>query len=385
MDKNTFERCNKYYTSNQADHLMNIIKGEIFEKLPTLDEKEQYQRIKYQKKFNNYISPLSPQNSMSIAFNDSMSVSTTKTDPKKGVKSFYSTLRKTYSNFLEFNYLDDDLLNELYNYYYTWEGRKQILIDNTFNLSEFIYKAIETISPEAIPSLLVDAFHERNSTALDENENSFWLNANFDPRANSVLNELIKYYKELDNTDSILITLEIDYAKLIDDLYATLINKPKTKRIVLQIKKKSFWIADNVYPMAFFDENEWNIEMNSIVNIILSSAIRFSHFESLCIVCEEKCGFILSKANCELFEKMCNKHKNNLEIIVMKRVKLQEEGQEAFYNGLKSIESVKFVFLKSTKINKEILSRSNELQKNINKYVYFQLSKHCLICNNINK
>ena len=135
--------------------------------------------------------------------------------------------------------------------------------------------------------------------------------------------------------------------------------------------------------MAFFDENEWNIEMNSIVNIILSSAIKFSHFESLCIVCEEKCGFILSKSNCELFKKLCNKHKNNLEIIVMKGVKLQEEGQEAFYSGLKAIESVKFVFLKSTKLNKEILAHSKELKKN--QYVYFQLSKHCLICNNINK
>ena len=62
---------------------------------------------------------------------------------------------------------------------------------------------------------------------------------------------------------------------------------------------------------------------------------------------------------------------------------LQEEGQEAFYSGLKAIESVKFVFLKSTKLNKEILAHSKELKKN--QYVYFQLSKHCLICNNINK
>ena len=67
-----------------------------------------------------------------------------------------------------------------------------------------------------------------------------------------------------------MITLELDYSKLIEDLYATLINKPKTKRIVLQVNKKSFWIADNVDPMAFFDENEWNIEMNSIMNFIFA-------------------------------------------------------------------------------------------------------------------
>lgn len=160
-----------------------------------------------------------------------------------------------------------------------------------------------------------------------------------------------------------MITLELDYSKLIEDLYATLINKPKTKRIVLQVNKKAFWIADNVDPMAFFDENEWNIEMNSIMNIILSSVIKFEHLESLCIVCEEKCGFILNKTNCELFEKMCNKHKNNLEIVIFKRIKIEEEGQEVFYRGIKAIESSKFGFCKGTKLNREIIERSKELKK----------------------
>lgn len=393
IDKNLtkpFQKCKMYFTSSQGDYILNKIKGEIFSKLPFLDEKERYRQEKIQTLLKNPLAqfPQSPNFNLSPSVSQVTSIKTTTSDAKKELANFYTELRKKYSNFLELQYLSDDLLSNLYNYLYSWESQKKIMMNYDFKLIDWVYTSIENTSPEVLPDLIKKSFKDIGSNVFEEEDNSnyFWLHANMEPKKDNAVINILKYYKELDDAESIAIIIDTDYYNLIQDIYSLLICRKNIKKIVLQINKRHFWIGDNVEPSEVFDDNEWNEEMNSMVNVILSCSFKFSTLKSLCFLCKSDCTFSLNKENCFLLSQVFRKYKDALEIFVSKGIRYDVNGNQDLLEGIKESNSLKFIFFCGARLSKEIKNKSKELRKkNDNKYLFIQLSKNYIITNHIVK
>ena len=387
---NSFQKCNIYFTSSQGDYILNKIKGEIFPKLPFLDEKDRYRQEKIHTLLNNPLAQFAqtPNFNLAPSVSDVISIKTTISDPKKELTNFYTYLRKNYSNFLELQYLSDEHLSNLYNYLYSWESQKKIMMNYDFKLIDWVYSALENTSPEVLPDLIKKSFREIGSNVLEEENNSnyFWLHSNMEPKTGNAVNNILKYYKELDDAESIAIIIDTDYNNLIQDIYSLLICRKNIKKIVLQVNKRHFWIGDNVEPSEVFDDSEWDEEMNSIVNVILSCSFKFSTLKSLCFLCKTDCIFTMNKENCCLLSKVFQKYKDALEIFVSKGVKYDINGNQDLLEGIKESKSLKFIFFNGARLSREFKDKSKELSKNKdNKYLFIQLSRNVIITNRIVK
>lgn len=371
-----FQHCCEHSTSKRAQQLVELIKYEIFPKLPRLEEKEKF--------LLNRLNDETASDKDFESFSDSSSQ-----HPKMLCKEFYSNLRETYSNFLELKYLDDDMLTELYKLYYFWDENKDFICNSKFNYAFFLRKLIEKfITNNIFDTKFAKAFRFLKSKAI-ENEEPYWLNASFDCKfANSresSLNDLTKYYKEIENVKSVIISVDLYYSLLIDDVYDLLITKPYINRLILKVDQKSFWIGDNVEPMPFFDEEEWDKEMNTLMNVVLVCLYRLESLKCLSIVCEKECSFKLSKENCQIMAKMMRKHSQTIEVFTLCRIELAEEEQENIMEALKECTQIKFGLLKGAKLKGSLIEKAIvDFRKEVYKLIYLKFSKKYFVFDNVN-
>ena len=353
----TFEEIDKTRTTELANYMINLIKSEIYLKLPFLEDKEKRQRENF------------------ILNNDNIDKD-----------SFYESLKKKYSNFIELTYIPNDLLHELYENVINYENNKYSFKNRYFSYSTFIKKMIELTVADEFDKYLDEKFVSINSNALDNYDN-FWLNALFDSKyANTpspTINDIIKFNSDLNST-SIIITIELFYKNIENDLYTLLINRPETKRIIVKFEQRSYWINNNFQPMVYTEDEEWNYDMNRILNIILNCAFKMRQLQCLSILADQNCNFLLDEKSCESIIKIFKKHKDIIEIATFCRIQIPKQYQDTIIQSIFKAKNSKIILFKSAKFTDDILEKIKTFYKENSiqfkdKVVYIRYSKKCLI------
>jgi hypothetical protein len=357
----SFQELTQHRTSELSCYLVEEIKYEIYSRFPRLDDKERKQREEINDLLNN------------------KNISKEETENK--IKQFYDTLRKKYTNFMELLYLDDIFIHELYQHVYLYEENKFSSKNKHFSYSLFIKKMIEKTVGEEFNSFLEETVKSLGSNALENNE-GFWLNALFDSKyadqRDPSVNDMLKYNKDM-TSSSIILTLELFYKGVEKDIYTLLINRTEViKRIILKVEQRSFWIGNNVQPMVYTDDDEWNQDMNRVVNVFLNCLANLENLQCVSIVYDKNSNFELDKVNTELLSKVLKKHKRNIEVFTIARISLHPDKQEEFLKSLTQLNQVKILIVKGgkLKIEKEFLDRLNPIHG-----VYLRLSKKVLKVN----
>ena len=354
MFTHAYQQCSEHLTSIYANNLLNQIRNEIFTKLPILDEREQNKRAKLQS--------------------------------DKTKSSFYSSLKQKYSNFIELQYLPDELIHDLYNALYCWQENKHYLKNSKFKFNIFLYKIIDRSVPMSFPQIIQDKFQNKKSTTLQTSSNSFWLNAAFDCRNENISN-FIKYHKQLaSNTNSLIITIGLIYDKIADDIFALLSRNLHINRVILKVEQKAFWVGENVEQMPFFEDTEWFNEMNMIMNVLFGCLYKLEQLKALSIVCDLKCNFLLYKENCDILSMLINKHRYSLEVITFSRIEIEQSCQMEIIESIKQCKEMKIVIFKSAKFIEDVCKKclevfNSELYKE--DYIYLRLNKGCIVINNV--
>ena len=354
-------------TSEFSKFLSNEIKFEIYSKLPRLeqDELKTIDSIKNLMKLKNKTEEDNNINN-------------------ENLKTFFVTLKKKYTNFLELQSINDDLLMELYDYVLSYDENKFSAKNRYFSYSLFIKKMIEKTVNDDFDDFIDKKFEHIGSNVLT-NFDGFWLNALFDSKfTNSQevnVNDLIKYNSDMSST-SIIITIELYYNMLENDIYTLLINRPETKRIVLKIEQRSYWVNKNIQPMIFTDE-EWDTDMNRVIEVFLSCILEMSDVKCLSILSDKDCNFTLNSQNCTSLAKIFEKQKSSLEIFTICRVVIEDPN--IILDKIFSIKTLKLLLFKGAKFSENVFKKAKEYYNDKNTFalfkesmIYIRFSKKCL-------
>lgn len=240
---------------------------------------------------------------------------------------FWSKIKQKYSNFQEINYIKDPIyLNNIYNDYIYYDDKIKTVTRNFyFNYVNFLYKQISRSVNEAWPDLIKKKMNELNSNILDNYE-GFWLSAVLDFSGNkesNAINNTLKYNLDLDNK-SIIITINLFYKELSRDLYIILKNRPWIDRIIVEVEQRSYWVGQNIDPIFYIQDNEWNHDMNNVFNVLLNCLLRLNKLRSFTLVLDDECTIDLSKENTEILCAILHKHKDSIEVWTTNRLRLNK-------------------------------------------------------------
>jgi len=358
---NEYEKLKINQVSEISEYLINTLKYEIYSKLPRLSEEEKEKRQE-----------LSGKNKI-IDF--------------KELDIFYKKIREKYSLFLELKYIPNELLHELYGNLITFEIEKFNLKNNYFFYSTFIKKTVEKTVDESFDKSLEERMERIGSSAL-KNFEEYWVSAIFDSNTSDSnvgsVNDIIKYNAELSNSRSLIIIMELYYDRLIQDIYTLLTHKKFLSRIIFKIEQKSFWISNNVMPMIYFDDDEWDRDVNRIINVLLNCLIERGNIMSLSLLADEKCKVRLNDENVKLLCEFMNKNKNSLEVLTISRFAIQENAAEYLWDSIIDSLQLKILIFKGARFTdrflEKIKSDYSKGKTNITNNIYFRFSKKCM-CN----
>lgn len=349
-----YQQCTQHLTSIYSKSLLTQIQTELSSKLPILNEREKHKR------------------------------STLTTDKSKS--SFYSSLRQKYSNFLELQYLTDDLLHSLYDLSSSWQDHKHSLTNSKFKYNLFLHKLTDRSVPISFPQSLHEQFLSKKSKALLTSPNSFWLNAAFNCK-NEHISNFIKYHKQLaSRTDSVIITVGLIYENIADDIFALLARNSHIRRVVLKVEQKAFWVGESIEQMPFYEDTEWFNEMNMIMNVVFGCLYKMERLVAVSVVCDIKCNFLLFRENCEILERVVRKHKATLEVVTFSRVELDQVSQWSIVKAVAECKEMKVVMFKSAKFKEDVCRKAmDDFQEERfqEMFVYFRLNKEWIIVNNV--
>jgi len=357
-DRSTFEKNISYSTSQLSSFIINGIKLEMASKLPLLSEVE----VKY----HNEIIVKSNKNILD----------------KDEFDNFFNTLKKNYSNFIEMSYIPNELLSNLYSQVINIEEHKYLLKNRYFSYASFLMKMIEkTVSEDFIEH--IETKFEALSSNCMQNYDGFWLNALFNSdcsnKSKTSINDIIKFNKEFTSL-SILITIELFYNKLEQDIYELLINRLETKRVVIQIEQRSFFINNNIQPMIYCDDEEWNVDMNKVLNVFLNCINLMTDIQGISILAGKNCSFLLNDKNCELISSILKVNKDKIEVLSICRIELFSSKQSNILESVFKLNNLKFLLFKAVKFTEENLKKAMCYTKNItHPYCYIRFSKKCVI------
>jgi hypothetical protein len=356
---NDFSNLKTNQVSEEAEFIINTLKYEIYSKLPRLTEDE---KTKRQELINNK-----------------------KNQDAQELNKFYNKIKFKYNLFIELKYIPNDLLHELYGYLITYEDEKFSLKNVYFFYSKFIKKTVEKTVEEVFDKSLEERLQQISSKALD-NFDEFWVSAIFDcntPESHTAsINDIIKYNAEISSTTSLIITMELFYDRLINDLYTLITHKKKISRIIFKIDQKSFWMGNNVQPMIYFDDDEWDRDINRIINVLLNCLLEKDNLMCFSLFADEKCKVNLNGENISLLCKLLEKNKDCLEIMTISRFVIPEMGYRNFWEAVKNCFELKILILKGAKFSEKFFEEIREeyvngrlLAKN---NIYFRFSKRCM-------
>lgn len=354
----TFEELENHKVSQRLIFFTYKLKFEIINKLPRLSDNEKKEKEEILEQITKNMSDISQLN------------------------LFFDRVKQKYTNFLELKYIPSENLNELYDHLSNIEEHKYSLKNRFFSLSLFLKKMIEKTVIDEFDEFLEEKFKSINSEAL-QNYDGFWLNAlfncNFTNSLKPSVNDLIKYNTDFSSL-SMIITVELFYNKVEQDLYTLLINRPQTKRLILKFEQRSYWVDNNIQPLVYSDDEEWNVDMNRVLNVFLQCVLEMDSVQTLSIIADKDCSFSLDKVNVEKINEILVKNRNSLEIFTLCRIQIPDDNQQELIQTTFTISSLKFLLFKAAKFTEKA---KNNIQKHLNNKVefdsiYFRFCKQCL-------
>lgn len=357
---NDFSILKTNEVSEHSEYIINTLKYEMYSKLPKLSDEEKRKR---QEIINNK-----------------------KNSDAQELNKFYDKIKLKYNIFLELKYIPNDLLHDLYGYKIIFDDEKFSMKNVYFFYSNFIKKTIEKTVDELFDKSLEERLERIQSKALI-NFDDFWVSGIFDsntPEAHTgSINDIIKYNRDLSSTTSLIITMELFYDRLFKDIYTLITHKKKISRIIFKIDQKSFWMGNNVLPMIYFDDDEWDRDVNRIINVLLNCLIEKDNLMCLSLFADEKCKVNLNEENTLLMSRLIEKNRDSLEIITISRFVIPQEGYRQLWEGICLSNSLKILIFKAAKFSDRFFYEIKQdymkgrLQTKNN--IYFRFSKKCML------
>jgi hypothetical protein len=279
-------------------------------------------------------------------------------------------------------YIPNNLMHELYDQVFNIEENKYSLKNRYFSLPIFLKKMIEKTVIDEFEKFIEKKFEEFGSNCM-QNYDGFWMNALFNSdcsnKSNVTINDLIKFDKDF-TSYSMVITVELFYNKIESDIYFLLINRLHTKRIIIKFEQRCFWINNNIIPIVYSDDDEWSSDMNRVVNVSLNCVNLMPNLQSLCIIADKNCDFVLDEKNSELVSSILNNSSKTLELLTLTRINLIQSCQNKIIESVFKLEKLKFLLFKAAKLNLDMIEKIKSYYKNKNKnFCYIRFSKKCVI------
>lgn len=425
LDVSNYKAIKKYQFTEKCEYLENLIKYQLSRTCPLLSESENTRREKLEKEsieFNiNSLDSLDLQKDISLLLQDNIkaknnynndednknirnedNANKVESDVKKNnsltiinsIDTFWTNLKKKYQSFFEFKILPISLLREIYSKFIKYNQRYKAISKNFhFSYDAFLktqmFKSVSDDWDKFIKKKLV-----KSGSSVMINEDGFWLNAVFDSNSSTseeyTINDFIKYNFEV-NSKSVIIAIELFYKNLCLDVYTLLNNKEDTTRLVLKIEQRSYYIGNNVTPIFYVQDDEWNKDINNLFNTVLSCLLKMNSVKAFSIVMEEDCHVELNKLNTILLAKLLNKFKDSLEILSLNRIRIPYF--DSIYDDLFQNRSLKIFITQGTQfefkqedIKKNLInagklvdeegSMKNDSQ--VSRVIYFRFNKECI-------
>lgn len=313
MNKYTdFSSIEKYKNHEQLDYLQNLINYSLSKTLPLLTKEENAERqmiynhqepiekviIKERKTMNSFKKDNNNENKVNNSQKGRNSIFVSKENNnnyydnsksnEERISEFWSKIKRKYISFKELKSIEDNkLINSLYDeYIYYDEKIKNISKNYYFDYYSFLYKSITKTADEQWTGFINSKLKLVHSNVL-ENYEGFWLNCVFN--VNSInMNNTLKYNLDI-SCNSVIITVDLFYNNLSHDIYILLKNRPTIERIILQIEQRSYWVGNDIDPIYYIQDYEWNNDINNIINVFLCCVSKFFCLKALTITANEDC------------------------------------------------------------------------------------------------
>jgi hypothetical protein len=398
MNKYTdFSSIEKYKNHEQLEYLQHMINYSISKTLPLLTKEENAERliiytsqepldkiIKERKTMNSFKKDINNENKaqnsqkgrnsiFGIKENTTNYFNNNKSDKERKL-DFWNKIKKKYASFKELKLIEDnDYINILYkDYIYYDENIKNISKNFYFDYYSFLYKSITKTADEQWTSFINKKLKLANSNIL-ENYEGYWLNCVFN--VNSItMNNALKYNLDL-SCNSVIITVDLFYNNLSHDIYILLKNRPSIERIILQIEQRSYWVGNDIDPIYYIQDYEWNNDINNIINVFLCCVSKFHCLKALTITANDDCEVELTDDNTILLCSILQFSYKSIEVFTMNKIRLIEKNY-IMTHIINSI-SLKILIIQGSQIilssdEKSTLDNLYGLNKNI---IYFRFRK----------
>lgn len=306
-------RRNTYYNSENTENNQNN------------DYYKERKTMTIQSKYNNPTQVLDNKERRTV--NVKIKKKTSFKDEEKS--DFWKELQKKYKNFKELGYLiDNDLnyVNSLYEKYIFYSKTiKNISKNKYFDYIRFLYKDISKSAPEKWVDYIVSKCNSKEFLLLN-NIHGYWLSIFLNQNYRNIKNKII-YNSDL-SSKSMIITIDLYYKELLYDVYTLLFNRPYIERIIIEIKQRSFWInkqADSIY---YIRDDEWNKDINLVLNVIFSIIKDLNSLVSLSIKASNDCEVSLSFENSSFLNEILEK--KSISILTIQNLSIFHSQKEIF-------------------------------------------------------
>lgn len=352
-----------------------------------------------------------------INLNKNNQVETEFSNKLNSINEFWNNIKKKYYNFIELNnVLNNNYLNYLYdNYIFVDDNINNLIKNSNFEYLNFLYKQAASFLNESWLDYISNNMKLLKSNALTNN-NYYWISANLEPNnCNNILCETKdtvinkKYYKQLNTiepndllnrnlninnlikynynfqSDSIIITVDLYYKNIVKDLYDILANRSNfIHKIVVRVLQRCYYVGENISPIYYVNDSDWNKDINNVFNTILSLMLKFNRISLISFLVEQDSNFDLDVKNINLLLAIFYKNKLYLEIISLNNINILS--QNYFADFIVELNIIKIIMLISCNINlseKQILNINKRFDKNSTKiisncasqYIYIRINE----------
>ena len=297
------------------------------------------------------------------------------------IDEFVSSLKIHYLSFIELQLMSSNFIFHLYNKYVYFDKKYKEKTKNMFFVYDsFLYKQLYKTCNQDWIDFISQQFEKIGSNVMKNDINGFWLNAVFDSSSSNfisssylTINEFIKCNEDIES-QSIIISVELFYPNLNIDIYTLLNNNQTASRIIIKFEQRSYFVANNVQPMFYIQDDEWNKDVNTSLTTLLNCIFFMKKVNAISIVFEEDCHVELNKFNSILIGNLLKKFSNSIEVFSLNRIRIPHFNE--FYKVIFCCTSLKVVIIQGSQFdfNKE------DIRKNISfdQIIYYRFNRQCI-------